>query len=247
MDRPNLGSEVFEQIEVEMHFQDMRYWKLLASLQMPTPLATKHEVSSVNDGPPPPLLPVKLSNTITEYVLSLIEVEASKYPKPHPGIRVWMEALARRVEARVLNIIALLEARDSYRSLAHHGLSQDQVLTIIRENAEWAISMYSFDGGPQETKPKPDPVPSEESQIEAATEVALDSEVTRRVTLLNEYKAANGQASNRRIYLAQNSPIHKPQFYKWLSGTLSANSSTTQNFERFLRSKRAPMQPKAKS
>jgi hypothetical protein len=66
-------------------------------------------------------------------------------------------------------------------------------------------------------------------------------EVTRRADLLAAYKQATNNPSNKRIYEARNSGIHKPQFYEWVNGKLPANSETTRNFERFLEEKKPPI------
>jgi hypothetical protein len=73
-----------------------------------------------------------------------------------------------------------------------------------------------------------------------------DSEVTHRQKLLADYKAATGNPSNKRIYEARNSGIHKPEFYEWLRGSLPANSTPTISFERFLREQRPPIPRKPK-
>lgn len=67
------------------------------------------------------------------------------------------------------------------------------------------------------------------------------SEVERRRQMLDEYKAATNTHSDRKIYLATNSGIHKPQFYEWRDGRLPATSATTINFERFLSDKKPPI------
>jgi hypothetical protein len=67
------------------------------------------------------------------------------------------------------------------------------------------------------------------------------SEVERRRQLLDEYKAATGNPSNKQIYEAENSSIYKPQFYEWRDGRLPASSATTFNFERFLHEKKRPI------
>jgi hypothetical protein len=66
-------------------------------------------------------------------------------------------------------------------------------------------------------------------------------EIERRRKLLAEYKAATGDSPDYRIYNANNSGIHKPEFYKWKKGILSAQSTTAANFERFLREKKPPI------
>jgi hypothetical protein len=65
--------------------------------------------------------------------------------------------------------------------------------------------------------------------------------IMHRAQLLAEYKAATKTESDRKIYEAKNAGIHKPEFYKWRKGTLSADSETAKNFERFLRDKKPPM------
>jgi hypothetical protein len=75
-------------------------------------------------------------------------------------------------------------------------------------------------------------------------EALPDSE---RARLLAEYKEANDNVSNKRIYEAKNSGIHKPQFYEWIKGVLPSESETAKNFERFLREKKPPMPRKSKS
>ena len=68
----------------------------------------------------------------------------------------------------------------------------------------------------------------------------IASEIDRRAKLLGEYKEATGKPSNRKIYTAKRSGIYKPEFYKWVNGTLSSTSETAKNFERFLREKKPP-------
>jgi hypothetical protein len=64
-------------------------------------------------------------------------------------------------------------------------------------------------------------------------------EIKRRQCLLDAYVQATG-ASHRSIYEGR-SGVHKPEFYKWLKGSLPASSETAQNFERFLREKKPPI------
>lgn len=70
--------------------------------------------------------------------------------------------------------------------------------------------------------------------------------MAKRISMLQEYKQATGTRSNRQIYTARNSGIHKPQFHEWLRGLLEETSQTCINFERFLREKKPPIPRKAK-
>jgi hypothetical protein len=86
---------------------------------------------------------------------------------------------------------------------------------------------------------------SEPSAAREKTNAQAESEkssvVAERERILSEYKAATGNPSNKLIYEADNSPIHKPEFYDWVKGDLKAASATCINFERFLRDKQPPI------
>lgn len=64
--------------------------------------------------------------------------------------------------------------------------------------------------------------------------------ICRRIALLDEYKRATG-ANDYQIYNAQNSPIHKPDFYHWKNGKLPEKSKTAKDFEAFLKAKKRPI------
>ena len=83
--------------------------------------------------------------------------------------------------------------------------------------------------------------PSETGRISSEPSGDATHEKDRRESLLREYKAATKEPSNKRIYEASNSGIHKPQFYEWINGVLPADSATAINFERFLRMKKPPI------
>ncbi len=95
---------------------------------------------------------------------------------------------------------------------------------------------------PNATAGQSETAPDREPELEApwGLERKLGEEVRRR-DLLAEYKRATADPSNKRIYEAKNSGIHKPQFYQWLRGKLSPTSETTINFERFLVEKKPPV------
>jgi hypothetical protein len=109
-----------------------------------------------------------------------------------------------------------------YGKTAMREMKHQKELAHARELA--AIRKGEGEGAPEQ------PTPSTGSA----------SEIERRALLLAEYKAATKTISNRQIYEARNSRIHKPEFYTWRNGTLPAHSATSINFERFLREKRPP-------
>lgn len=113
------------------------------------------------------------------------------------------------------------------------------------------LAPYRRDTGLCRT-PEEASVPDDSQAVESVacqdtpkSEVGIPDEVhneeARRRSALAEYKAATGNPSNKRIYEARNSGIHKPQFYEWQRGELPADSATTRNFERFLAEKKPPI------
>jgi hypothetical protein len=90
--------------------------------------------------------------------------------------------------------------------------------------------------------PSTTPAPSQETLAGPGdiAPTAVSGLIASRECLLSEYKSATGNPSNKKIYEATNSGIHKPEFYKWLKGTLSPRSKTSRNFERFLGKKDRP-------
>ena len=99
------------------------------------------------------------------------------------------------------------------------------------------------------TLPEKESAPPESEPGELAIQsvsVGQNEEIERRRKLLAEYKAATKNSSNKRIYEARNSGVHKPEFYQWLNGTLPTESATTISFERFLREKKPPIPRKPK-
>lgn len=87
----------------------------------------------------------------------------------------------------------------------------------------------------------PAEIESNQSVQEADSEAGGMSRSEQCQKLLEDYKQATGNPPNKRIYEAQNSGIHKPDFYNWRKGELSPKSATSLNFERFLRAKKPPL------
>lgn len=98
----------------------------------------------------------------------------------------------------------------------------------------------------EDAVPERETTPRDRSRAEPTQSGTADEIKERRRSLLAEYKAATENPSNRRIYAASNSGIHKPDFYAWLKGELSPESAMSINFERFLRLKKPPVPRKPK-
>lgn len=92
-------------------------------------------------------------------------------------------------------------------------------------------------------------IPEPEVEIKDIPSVTVSpqaNEVERREKLLADYKAATNHPSNKKIYEARNSGLHKPQFYEWCKGTLPSGSATAINFETFLRARKPPVSRRPK-
>ena len=143
LDRPNLSLDVIEQIEVELHRQDMRFWPLLKALQLPTPETQKSYAPFVfNEGPMPPRRPRKLSQTIADYAAALFQVEASTYPRLDPQFAHWLQRLSERIEERTIQRIEQVEAGNTANSLAYHGLSIEGMRTVINASLRDAVKAW---------------------------------------------------------------------------------------------------------
>jgi hypothetical protein len=115
-----------------------------------------------------------------------------------------------------------------------------------QERTEQIIRPVNSDRAAQGDRPKDEldiAQPTRAVEEAEATEPFEADEITRRTSLLEDYRAdpGTGNPSNRSIYRAKDSGIHKPQFYEWRDGRLSRDSETSKNFERFLRDKKPPI------
>ena len=80
----------------------------------------------------------------------------------------------------------------------------------------------------------------EEKIQDLPIEPSIDELSALRSIRILEYKKANPGVTDYQIYNAKNSGVHKPEFYRYVKGTLSSESETCKNFERFLAEKKTP-------
>ncbi|HLK18092.1 MAG TPA: hypothetical protein VKT81_04015 [Bryobacteraceae bacterium] len=136
------------------------------------------------------------------------------------------EALKGKVEEWKEKVRALLE-----RSLLARSRAVSAHLEATMEHAREVLAELEAPiQATQEISNKP-------TEIQPAT----TDERARRAALLADYKLATKHPSNRKIYTARNSGIHKPEFYDWINAILPKTSQTCVNFERFLEEKKPPV------
>jgi hypothetical protein len=121
----------------------------------------------------------------------------------------------------------------------------------FKRSAEWAdYEDERLEVAKAQAKPTPPHAAPDAKAHHITSAGAVESgvdEVTRRSRLLADYKEATGNPSNRKIYTAKNSGIHKPEFFDWVNGELLNTSQTCINFERFLREKKPPIPRKPRA
>jgi hypothetical protein len=138
--------------------------------------------------------------------------------------------------------------------LSYHGVTEAQICETIDEAIQSTIKINFQEISKLSARefqslrlPEDKLLPKTSTGLLGESGKSVSEEETdRRSKLLAEYKAATCNPSNRQIYEARNSGIHKPQFYQWLKGKLPSDSATAMNFERFLREKKAPISRRPK-
>ena len=138
-----------------------------------------------------------------------------------PHATTWVETLDSAIVQHVGRPLRALGASIQLLPPSAYAAAQSPLLAMIAERGA-AQNLGSAAGTP--ARPAPN-----------------QSEAERRANLLAAYKKVAGNPSNRKIYEAHNSGIHKPEFYQWVNGLLSAKSVTTQRFEAFLKAGRKPI------
>lgn len=96
----------------------------------------------------------------------------------------------------------------------------------------------AFDASPRLNAPTLDVVSITSTADVVVVHGDVADTVERRRQMLDAYTAATGERVKAKIYRAAD--VHKPEFYKWLHGTLSAASETTRRLERFLVAQKPP-------
>jgi hypothetical protein len=241
--RPPLDPDVLEDLDSHLYTIDSKYWKAIQDLQAGKSITL---LAALVAHPPPPKRPRKLRKTLAGYATELFYAEADKYSDNDALLEHWLTGLEERTVQRVNEAVAYLEKRAFLGGLDHHGLTKSEMHEIVHEATREAMQSY-LESPVAEIPLLADTtgIPKDDSLNVLPTAPIADADITaeiqRRARLLAEYKKATKTESNRQIYGAKNSPIHKPQFYEWIKGVLPASSATTTNFERFLREKRYPI------
>jgi hypothetical protein len=237
-ERPPLHPIIKESIDQLWHRLDQTHWPNITAMRV--------KKYYPPDTPVPPPAPETLLGQIRGYANMLFKVEADQYGefRNHEQYQRWLAHLAERVVLKVMTALERLDEGDpDALLLSYHGLSKSDVEEQMREAMFAMASAYAPGVSGFVKAPARPPLPLERDPIQ----VADLSKVQRRAKLLEEYKAATNNTSNKRIYEAKNSGVHKPEFYRWINGELPSGSSTAMNFERFLQAKRPPIprRPKA--
>lgn len=240
-DRPPLGAYAYEEIAKKRHEIELAYRQELAAMRIERSISIPM-LGLTDSSLPPPKQPEHVRVKIIQFAGSLLRTEAYEYPAA-PEIELWLSNLVERVVERVMNIIAPLNEVSPNLSrmtqllpLTWHGITPEEMREAARLGAEADM---------KESLRRLQPEIAQEAIENPMTETpSAEGIVEQRERLLSEYKAAAGNPSNKRIYEASNSGIHKPEFYQWKRGELPTNSRTTIGFEAFLKAKKRPIPQK---
>jgi hypothetical protein len=227
LDRPHLDLEVIEDIEVDIHYQDMRVWPVLKGLQLPTPETQKAYAPLVfNEGPMPPRRPQKLSKILAEYAAALFQVEAVRYPRLDPQFAYWLHRLAERVEEHVIERVGQVEAGNPTNSLAYHGVSIESMRSVVAKSLKNAVKEWPQTG--EYTPPPKQSIANEEMGTQPLT----------RRELAVAYRAQFPGAKLRDIAWA----VHQTyrEWTRWLSGEAKDGLKADREFRRILTSGKPP-------
>lgn len=138
LERPDLGLQAEDDIELAFHEIDNHYWDQLVAMQVPDPGASSAFGSSIIRRPPPPRRLGQLTIILQSYAEALFRAEAIHYPDD-PRLKEWLVHLASRTIKRMIQRIHELEAAGKPRqSLVYHGLQQSHMQPIILE-ALWTV------------------------------------------------------------------------------------------------------------
>jgi hypothetical protein len=247
-DRPPLGPYAYEEIAKRCHELEKSFWDALSKMRVERPFAI---IGPTKSSPTPPKLPEHLRQTIQQYAGAIFRIEAAEYPAA-PEIEFWLAKLAERVVERIMETVEVMDQTThdifhgkQYNGLSWHGLTLEDMRDAAREGLEYdktSVMSRLLPASVVDASSQGESAPTPES-IDASMPTASEPKILieRRKKLLDEYKAATGEPSSKRIYESSNAKIHKPEFYEWLRGTLPESSRVTKRFEAFLTAKRRPI------
>lgn len=151
----------------------------------------------------------------------------------------WSGERIRKAFREFLDVVCDRAFRDKHPSVLKDSTSRHQFReSVLQSSKHWENWREIHQGLAQVFSAA---TPTEPQISSLSGSVPICDEMVKRESLLTEYKAATGNPSNKRIYEARNSGIHKPEFYAWLRGKLPDQSATRANFERFLKDKKPPI------
>ena len=165
-DRPNLGTYALEQLEDELHRQDLRYWDELQDMQVTAQHVVAFSLLTCGQAAPPspPKRPQHLLAILSRYADTLFYVEASAYPKLDPRFHHWLEKLAERVEERIIQRIKQLESAP-IKSLTYHGVTESQMRKTVKEAGRASIVKFIGDQAQRDQETPQGEAPSQKPII----------------------------------------------------------------------------------
>jgi DNA-binding transcriptional ArsR family regulator len=139
LDRPNLGPQAYEEIDVALHEVDKTYWDKLRKMQV----GLGFTINIFEAHPTPPKRPLRLRDILRSYAQELFSTEANEYPQ-HSQLQHWRLKLTERVSKRVMDSVQKIEDKGmTISTLDYHGLTQSQMRDIVDEALQEIIEAIS--------------------------------------------------------------------------------------------------------
>ena len=234
--RPPLPRIVCDQIDLILYKVDEQHYKNLAAMQVP------HEIPVGQ--PRPPRMAGQLLNQLQWYASVLFTREVEQYGSVRTDARykVWLERLADRIVARVVDAVDQVDKGSTTASLRYHGLSQVEMVAGLVETLSALVNKYVWEQSPEFLKmkaqmpaenpfkqavPEPLPSPADETDIQADRKALRD---TYRA-MFPDVKIADI------IWAAKQS---RREWTRWINGQAKDGLKPDRSFKHVLTSGKSP-------
>ena len=221
--RPPLDHHVYDLIELSLHSADQRHWDQLEAMQVAPVIGLPKSL-------PSPKLRGLLLNRLEVYAGELFKLEADNYTEyrnreEYPS---WLSKLGDRVIERVFNRIAILERANEPATLAHHGLTDDEIRAGLSGMLREVANTYVWkDADPQVRAGAPSIQPA--TIVEApAPDAESPPKPTQREELRDSYRANFPDAGIMDICWAAKQ--HYREWTRWLKNEVKDGSKPDRSF-----------------
>lgn len=137
-EKPPLHPIVQEQISLQLHSIDEKYWAILRGMRVKRFIPASEPV--------PPQTPERLLRYLISYAMELFKIEADSYHElvnagSYPA---WIGALEERMLRRVLGTVEKIESADPNFTIGFHGLDHHRMENELRGTLWQVANTYRW-------------------------------------------------------------------------------------------------------